>query len=177
MKRCGSASRATIASLVLVAACSGERTTEPAKRGGGGGGGAEACGPLRVVVDGEELSGLGEGYAYRTTRKTATVWHVERADGPPLSCEEMLRGGRAIRKGQHVVAADISSDRSYFTGVRLDGRSLTSWKPDTLVRLEGPPPAKVGDSLTICVDTRAVTDVAKGLEIRGALRGTYCGER
>lgn len=171
---------ATLAALA--AACSGESGTE-AGRGSGGatGGGAAAggdgCGPLRVVADGTELGGFGAGYAVRSKKGSATILHVEVADGPPLSCEEVLRGGRPVRKGQHVVAADLASDRSAFTGVRLDARSLMAWKPDTLVRLAGAPPARVGDPVTICVDSDAVADVAKGLSIKGALTGTYCGER
>lgn len=167
------------ATIAFVMACSGESSpgSASASGSGGGGGGGDACGAFRVIVEGKELAGLGHGYATRFTKGTATVWHIETTDGPGHSCEEVLRGGRPIRKGEHVVAADISSDRSCFTGIRLDGRSLTAWKPGTLVRLFGPPPTKVGDSITICVDTDAVADVAQGLSIRGAFRGTYCGER
>jgi hypothetical protein len=164
--------RALAVTVTLVAACSGGGEAPAAASAAGG----DACGPLRVVVDGKELTGLGPVFGVKLKKGTATVWHVEAADGEALTCEEVLRGGRSVRKNQNVVAADISSDRSYFTGVRHNARSLTSWKPGTLVRLGGPPPAKVGDPIAICVDTEAVKDVAKGLEIRGALRGTYCGE-
>lgn len=164
--------RLVIAAMaVLGMACSSEG--DPRARVGGGG---DACGALHVVVDGKELTGLGPVYGVRLTKGTATVWHVEAADGAALSCEEVLRGGRAIRKGENVVAADISSDRSYFTGVRLGGHTLSAFQPDKLVRLDVATPTKVGDPIAICVDTDVVKGVSKGLEIHGALRGTYCGE-
>jgi hypothetical protein len=161
---------ATAAALVTASlGCSSEGAPAPGAAKG-------ACGPLRVVVEGKELTGLGPGYAMRTTKKTATVWHVEVADGAGHSCDEVLRGGRAIKKGENIIAADIASDRSYFTGVRHNARSLSAWSRGELVRLDGPPPSKVGDPITICVDTDVVDDIAKGLSIKGALRGTYCGE-
>ena len=159
-------------SVVLVVACS----SEGAPKAGSGGGG-DACGPLHVIVDGKELTGLGPVYGVRLTKGTATVWHVETTDGPGHSCEEVLGGGRPIRKGENVVAADISSDKSYFTGVRHGGHTLTAFQPEKLVRLDGAAPAKVGDPIAICVDTDVVKDISKGLEIHGALRGSYCGER
>lgn len=166
------------ATAAFVIACSGESTTESAAGSRGKSrGSADACGPLHVVVEGKELTGLGPVYGVKVQKGTASVWHVETTDGPGHSCEEVLGGGRPVRKGENVVAADIASDRSHFTGVRLGGRSLTAFKPETLVRLDGPAPAKIGDPIAICVDTEAVADVAKGLSIRGALRGTYCGER
>lgn len=156
---------------LFFAACSSGSGSGPAASGG------DACGPLRVVVDGKALTGLGPVYGARFTKGTATVWHVETTDGPGHSCEEVLAGGRSIRKGENVVAADISSDKSYFTGVRHGGHTLSAFQPGKLVRLEGAPPAKAGDPIAICVDTDVVKDVAKGLEIHGALRGTFCGER
>jgi hypothetical protein len=160
------------ATATLVMACSSEGDPKSGSAGGGG----DACGPLRVVVDGRSLTGLGPVYGVRLTKGTAKVWHVETTDGPGHSCEEVLGGGRPIRKGENVVAADISSDKSYFTGVRHGGHTLTAFQPEKLVRLDGAAPAKVGDPIAICVDTDVVKDVSKGLEIHGALRGTYCGE-
>lgn len=167
-------------SAALVLACSG--SGDPAGGGGGGGtakrSGGDACGPLRVVVDGKELTGLGPVYGVRAEKNGATVWHVETTDGPGHSCDEAMRDfGRPVRKGENTIAADISSDPKQFTGVRHNARSLSAWKRSELVWLDGAPPAKVGDPIAICVDTDAVKDVAKGLSIRGALRGTYCGER
>jgi hypothetical protein len=160
---------AAAATLGMALGCSNEGAPAPESAKG-------ACGPLRVAVEGKELTGLGPGYAVRTTKKTATVWHVEVTDGPGHSCDEVLRGGRAIKKGENTIAADIASDRSYFTGVRHNTRSLSAWSRGELVRLDGPPPTKVGDPIAICVDTDVLDDVAKGLSIKGALRGTYCGE-
>lgn len=158
------------ACAALVMACSGEGAPSRVR--------GDACGPLKVVIEGKELTGLGHVYGARYKKGTASVWHLETTDGAGHSCDEVMRGGRAIKKGEHVVAADISSDRSYFTGVRLNARSLSAWRPDKLVRLSGPPPSKVGDPITICVDADLVEDIAKGdLSIGGALSGTYCGEQ
>lgn len=165
-------------SAAVVVACSGSGDPPGGASGARGASGAEACGPLRVVVDGKELTGLGPVYGVRAEKNGATVWHVETTDGPGHSCEEARRGfGRPVKKGENVIAADISSDPKQFTGVRHNARSLSAWKRSELVWLDGPPPAKVGDPIAICVDTDAVKDVAKGLSIRGALRGTYCGAR
>lgn len=161
----------------LVMACSGEGAPGSGSASGRSRGGGDACGPLKVVVEGKELAGLGPVYGARYKKGTAIVWHLETTDGTGHSCDEVLRGGRAIKKGEHVIAADISSDRSYFTGVRHNARSLSAWRPDQLVQLSGPPPTKVGDPITICIDADLVEDIAKGdLSIGGALSGTYCGE-
>src|SRR5687767_806170 len=107
--------RALAASVMaaLGLACSGSDGTPGGGSASGGGAAGDACGPLRVEVDGKELAGLGQAYGARLTKGTAKVWHVEMADGEALTCDEVLRGGRSIRKGQNVIAADISSDKSY----------------------------------------------------------------
>jgi hypothetical protein len=172
--------RPSVAALLaaVVLACSG--SGDPAAGGSGASGprAGDPCGPLRVVVDGQELTGLGPVYGVRVKKDGATIWHVETTDGPGHSCDEALKGlGRPVKQGENVIAADISSDRKQWTGVRHNAHALTAWKRSELVWLDGTPPAKVGDPIAICVDTDAVQDVAKGLSIRGALRGTYCGER
>lgn len=166
--------RGLAVAVVMVAGCAGDKDAPrpapaPAR--------ADACGPLRVSLAGTPLTGLGAAYGVRRTEGTATVWHVETADGAPLSCEEVLRGGRAVRAGAHVVAADIASDRTHFTGVRVDAHMVMAFDRAAVVHLDGAPPTKVGDPIAICVDTDPVRTVAHGVEIHGALRGTYCGER
>ena len=79
--------------------------------------------------------------------------------------------GRECRRSGHLVGQELLHGRA------LGGHTLSAFQPEKLVRLDGTAPAKVGDPIAICVDTDVVKDVSRGLEIHGALRGTYCGER
>lgn len=153
-------------SLAATSACSS---------GDAAGGGDGRCGPLEVTVGGKPVAGLAaSGFAARITWPDAWAWHLELTDGPGASCDEVLGRGRPVRPGETLVAADLASARSQFTGVRVGTMSIT--RPGA-VKVIGAIPEKVGDPITMCIDDAHAGKDAREVRVRGTLAATYCGER
>jgi hypothetical protein len=148
---------------------------------GGGGDPAEkktsSCPPLEVKLGGAPLAGLGAAFATRFTDDKGATWQIELATGAPLTCDELLAGGRRHRMNgpDHLVGIYLADTYAAFTGVRFDMTSM-SRRGDPMVTLVGAPPTKPGDPLALCV-TDAKSDFKGGMSVEGLVTATYCGER
>lgn len=138
--------------------------------------GGGACGPLKVTVDGQELTGLGHGLALTQSTGSSTSEQVQLFNHDKVTCEEVLsRAGRTVAQGEIRVRANAGTE-TLMRSVGIDVHTQLG----VAVRLVGGKPAKPGDQVTLCVPETSFTPAMgdfekKQVTISGTFTGTYCG--
>ncbi len=131
------------------------------------------CGPLKVVVDGEEVTNLTHGVAYTLVNKEYRTEEVDLYNHDQVTCEDALDFGYQSKPGEQKIGA-FARDAQ---GLNTD--AYTWFGVQTKVSKQ---PAGVGEEMTICVDETTFTPdtgvyTGKELTISGSFTGTYCGDK
>jgi len=136
-----------------------------------------SCASLKVIVDGDQLTGLVYGLAITQVYGGERSERVQVFNHAKVTCEQVLsKSGRAVEDDEIDVRANAG--KSLMTkGIGFDAHSQLGVE----VALMGPAPAKPGDTVTLCApETTFKPNVGefkgKSVTVSGTFFGTWCGE-
>lgn len=163
----------TITTILALAAAACGKSDD---KGGGGGGGGGSCGPLKVTIDGAEVTGLGHGLAITQKMQGEASEQVQLFNHDKATCEEVLsKSGRQTPDGEIAVRANAGKS----TMMKAIGIN-SSTQMGIEVKLVGKAPSKPGDKVTLCVPETTFKPAGgehagKTITMAGTFEGTYCG--
>lgn len=142
-------------------------STKVASSGGG-------CGPLKVTIDGEDVTGdYPNGLAYTILNEGYRIEMVTMYT-KAYTCEDVLGQGKIDTNYPAWVQA------SYNEAAQMIALNENNWPFATTM---GTKASAVGETQSICVNNAQLTGLAgtkfegKQIVINGALTGKYCGEK
>ncbi|MBT9560630.1 MAG: hypothetical protein IV100_31690 [Myxococcales bacterium] len=135
------------------------------------------CAPLKVLVDGEQLTGLVHGLAITQVQGGERSEQVQVFNHAKVTCEQVLsKSGRSVEDGEIDVRANAGKTMMS-KGIGFDAHSQLGVE----IALMGTAPTKPGDKVTLCAPETTFKPTAgefkgKSVTVSGTFTGTWCGE-
>lgn len=165
-----SASYAITLASVAALACSKKEVPAPPAA-------PTTCAPLKVLVDGEQVTGLVHGLAITQVQGGERSEQVQVFNHAKVTCEQVLsKSGRMVEDGEIDVRANAGKGLMS-KGIGFDAHSQLGVE----VALMGAAPSKPGDQVTLCAPETTFKPTVgefkgKSVTVSGTFMGTWCGE-
>jgi len=137
----------------------------------------KTCGPLKVSVDGQELTGLVHGKAIFNKTAGKKTPQVDVFNHDKVTCAELTNiKGRQVADGEVAVRAFAGGSGSFGMGVGFGSHTQMGVNVDILSKM----PEKDGDLVALCVKETTFSPTmgdhkGKSVTVSGKFEGAYCG--